>query len=121
MVRRNVIDNYYTNATYVLDRTTYVLNCKNKECNFSGHTKSWEKWHGVLDINEKGQPMVESFSAVGALFARYMTDHHLEMRRQPPVLGMIQSAFGGSSVEAWIKTEQGDKFPLKQKQLTISS
>ena len=60
---------------------------------------------------------MEGFSAIGALFARDLSDHlRTGEKDQPvaaattaPVLGMIQSAFGGSSVEAWIKTNEGEK------------
>ena len=80
---------------------------------FPGHTPTWKQWHGVLDKNEKGQPLVESFSGIGALFARYLTDHLNEAAlgketAEAPTFGLIQAAFGGSSVEAWTKTEQGN-------------
>ena len=52
--------------------------------------------------------MVDNFSGIGGMFARYLTEHFITAGKEAPILGMIQSAFGGSSIEAWIKSEEGE-------------
>ena len=51
--------------------------------------------------------MVESFSAIGVMFAGYLTEHFLTAGKEPPALGMIQATYAGSSIEPWMKVGDG--------------
>lgn len=65
---------------------------------------------------------VDSFSAACWFFAQELTDMALDANETPPVLGMIQTAWGGTEIDDWIKNSSiaacknasGDPEPNRQ-------
>ena len=45
------------------------------------------------------------FSAVAWHFGEAITDQHVKAGKQPPTLGLVSTAIGGSQIEEWITTE----------------
>jgi hypothetical protein len=46
---------------------------------------------------------VEAFSAACWMFAQELTDMAIDANEPPPILGMVQTAWGGTEIDDWIK------------------
>lgn len=59
---------------------------------------SYFGWQSALNSSK-----IDEFSAACWMFAQELTDIAIDKNNTPPVLGLIQSAWGGTEIDVWLK------------------
>ena len=66
-------------------------------------------WRTLRDAAARGDESWAEFSAACYHFAEALVDQHLAAGKQPPVLGMLNVAIGGSVIEEWVTNDVAEK------------